>query len=142
MLKKKMRLKIITPRKVKVDEDVRMVIMRSITGDVGILPGHAPYSFVLDYGILRIQSDDMERSIAVYGGVAHVQDSGITVLTEGAEWPDEINVAYAEEIREQAEERLREKQDDMELQHDQVLLRRALVQIEVTSSLTIEEDEE
>ena len=142
MAEKKMRLKIITPKKIKLDEDVHMVIMRSITGDIGILPGHEPYSVILDYGVLRIQDSNNERSLAVYGGLAVMRDNVLTILTEDAEWPDEINAAHAELNREQAEQRLREKLDDMEIQNDQVLLRRALVQIEVSSSLIASQDKD
>jgi len=131
MAEKKMRLKIITPEKVKVDEDVRMVVMRATTGDMGVLPGHMPYSAVLDYGVLRIIDGETERKIAVYGGLAVTQNSVLTILTSDAEWPEEIDLARANLDREHAQQRLREKLDDMEIQHDEILLRRALVRIEI-----------
>ena len=48
------------------------------------------------------------------------------VLTADAEWPGEIDTVHAQFNREQAEQRLREKPDDMEIQNDQVLLRRGI----------------
>ena len=129
----KVRLRIITPEQIKVDEDANMVIIRCITGNMGILPGHEAYSVALDYGILRILHDDIEMRIAVYGGLASIQNDVLTILTNDAEWPEDIDRARAEADREHAERRLQERTDDIEIQHDQVLLRRALVQIEISS---------
>ena len=141
MTDKKLHLKIITPGQTLFDRQVSRVIVRAKTGDMGILPGHAHYSAVLDYGVLRIQEEENERLMAVYGGLAVVQNNQMTILTDDAEWPEEIDLIRANMNREQAEQRLREKLDDMEIQNDQVLLRRALVQIEVSASLhSIEED--
>jgi len=139
---KKVRLRIVTPEQVKVDEDASMIIMRCTTGNMGILPGHEAYSVALDYGILRILRDDVERKIAIYGGLASIQNDVLTILTHDAEWPEDIDRARAEADREHAERRLQERTDDIEIQHDQVLLRRALVQIEVSSHLFDSKDED
>jgi len=129
----KIRLRIVTPNGIKVDEDTGMIVMRCTTGDMGVLPGHEARSAVLNYGVLRILDDDMERRIAVYGGLAIIEKDVLTILTHDAEWPDEIDQARANADREHAERRLQEKVDDIEIQEDLVRLRRALVQIEVSS---------
>ena len=133
MAAKKLRLRIITPAHIKVDEDVDMVIMRCTTGDMGVLAGHEAHSAALVYGTLRILNQGAERRVAVHGGVASIRNNVLTILTNDAEWPEDIDRALAEADREAAERRLQEKADDLEIQHDQVLLRRALVQIEVSS---------
>ena len=141
MAAKKIRLRIVTPAHVKVDEDVDMVIMRATSGDMGVLPGHEARSAALSYGILRILNKDVERWIAVYGGVASIQNDVLTILTNDAEWPEDIDRARAEANREEAERRLQERADDIEIKHDQVLLRRALMQIEVSKyTLDIKEE--
>lgn len=130
----KIRLRIITPTEVKVDLKADMVIMRCTTGDMGVLSGHAPHSAVLNFGVLRILDDGAERKIAVYGGLATVRDDTVTIMANGAEWPEEIDRARADADREHAERRLRERTDDIEIQEDLVRLRRALVQIVVSSN--------
>ena len=130
---KQVQLKIITPEGVKVDERADMVIMRCTTGDLGVLPGHEALSAVLDFGVLRILSGDGERRIAVFGGLAEVRHDVVTVLANAAEWPEDIDRARAEAEHEQAERRLRESLNDLELQSTHALLRRTLVQIEVSS---------
>jgi len=141
MPKKTFRLRVVLPESMKVDEDVEMVIMRCITGDMGVLPGHEPCSAVLRFGVLRIFSGDVQRWMAVYGGLAVIKNNVLTILTQDAEWPEEIDLTRAKADHEHARQRLREKADDMEMQNDQVRLRRSLVQIEVSSYSITNQDE-
>ena len=74
-------------------KEVDMVIMRCSTGDMGILPGRVPVSSVLGTGVLRIFDEDSERHMAVLGGVAHVSDNVVTILSDCAQKPDELDLA-------------------------------------------------
>ncbi|MCL1848236.1 MAG: ATP synthase F1 subunit epsilon [Clostridiales bacterium] len=134
MAAQKIRLLVITPHEQKADEQADMVIMHCTNGYSGILPGHDARSFLLDYGVLRIFDNGEERRIAVFGGVAEIREDVLTILTTGAELPEEINLARAESERERIERRMQENIDDIDIQRDQVLLRRSLVQIEVSAS--------
>ncbi len=128
---KKLHLRIVTPHAVKVDQPADMVIFRSVSGDMGVLPGHEPASAVLDDGILRILCDRSEQRIAVFGGIAAIEDDKVNILTESAEWPWDIDRVRAEQDRQKAELLLQERSDDLKIRSYQVLLRRALVRIEV-----------
>ena len=130
---KKLQLRIITPDAVKVDEPVDMVIMRTSTGDMGILPGREPVSAVLYIGTMRIIADNEERLIAVYGGIAQIQNDEVLIICNGAQWPEEIERDAAHAEHSEAESRLRNAQDKAQIQRDQFAMRRALVQIEVSS---------
>ena len=138
---KTFRLNIITPKGLKVDEEVDLVVLRSIYGDMGIMANHAFFSVALNYSILRFINNGIEQRIAVYGGIATVKDNMLKVLTSGAEWPQEIDLAKAQSDRDHAERRLREKSDDLTIRNDQVLLRRALVQIEISARSLADEEE-
>ncbi|MCL2399477.1 MAG: ATP synthase F1 subunit epsilon [Defluviitaleaceae bacterium] len=138
----KLQLRILTAESVKFDEPVDMVIMRCIVedmgvrsavGDIGILPGHMPLSAVLSISPLRIKNDDNVRIIAVHGGVVNVRDDVVTVMTDMAEWPEEIDLARAEAAKAKAEAEAQNFADDKEIRSNQISLRRALVQIEVSS---------
>jgi F-type H+-transporting ATPase subunit epsilon len=129
----KLQLRVITPENIKLDQECDMVIVRCTTGDMGILPKHEACSAILDIGTLRVFTDDEEQHMAVYGGILQVKDDVVSVLTNGAQWPEDIDRVTAEAEREQAERKLREAGDDMEVQRYQVALRRTLVQIEVSS---------
>lgn len=132
MEKKKLNLKIVTPRGVKIEEKADMIVMRCIDGDMGILPGHEPISAAMGDGILRIINDGAEQKIAVFGGVAVVKNDTINLITSIAQRPGEIDLSRAESDREQMLELMQEKSEDAKMQSYQVFLRRALVRIEVT----------
>jgi len=140
---KQFRLRVITPTETKIDQPVNMVIMRCLDGDMGILQGHQPYLCVLDIGVLRIQTRrKRERKLAIFGGIAEVYPDELVIVTDEAHWPKDIDKDRAEEAREHLERVIQEKTDDRELALDQILLRRALVKIEVGSlPLDSEEDE-
>jgi len=133
MASEKLRLRVATPNNTKFDESADMVIMRCITGDMGVLPEHEPCSAVLDYGVLRILKDGDERRMAVFGGIAQVRDNVVNILANDAQWPEEIDMSLVEAQREKAERRMQESVDDLEIQRDQVLVRRTLVQTEVSA---------
>jgi F-type H+-transporting ATPase subunit epsilon len=132
MDEKKVHLRIVTPHEVKVDQAADMVIFRCVNGDMGVLPGHEPTAAVLDDGILRILNAGAERRIAVFGGIAEVKDDAVNILTSSAEWPEDVDRARAENDRRQAELLLQEQTDNLKIQSYQVLLRRALVRIEIS----------
>ena len=143
MADKKLHLRILTSENVKIDEQVDMVIMRCITevigtksavGDIGIMPGHVDCSMVLGINAFRIINDGKERQLAVYGGVATVENNVVTVLTEKAEWPEEIDQKLAEANLEKAKGDMENiTSDDISFRRNEILLRRSNVQIEVSS---------
>ena len=133
MSKNKLRLRIITPELTKFDDEAELVIVRTIEGEIGFMANHMACSAVLDYGALRIFNDDVERRIAVFGGISQMNENVLTVLANDAQWPEDIDLALVEAEREQTERRLQESVDDLEIQKDQVLMRRTLVQIEVSA---------
>ena len=134
MAENKITLKIVTPTRELYNSPVDMVIMRTKSGDVGILHGHQPMVTVLDYGILRIQNDgDEELKATVFGGFAEIDSETITILSDAAEWPDEIDVHRAQAAKERAEKRLREQNTDTDLMRVQLSLRRALIRLDVTN---------
>ncbi|MGI6238969.1 MAG: ATP synthase F1 subunit epsilon [Christensenellales bacterium] len=131
MSENKLHLRIVTPHAVKVDQPADMVVFRTVTGDMGVLPGHEPTSAVLGDGILRIKENGDVQRVAVFGGIAAIENNKVNILTESAEWPWDIDRVRAEQDRQKAEQLLQERADDLNIRSYQVLLRRALVRIEV-----------
>lgn len=133
MAKEKLHLKVTTPDCVMFDDDAEMIIMRCITGDMGIMPKREACSAVLDYGILRIIDNGSEKRMAVFGGIAQVKDDLVTIIANDAQWPEDIDLAQAESLRDTTSQLISEQTDGLEIQKEQVTLRRALVQIEVSA---------
>jgi F-type H+-transporting ATPase subunit epsilon len=81
------------------------VYARTVEGQIGILPRHAPLLAELAPGwVVRIQNEnEPELRVAVHGGFLSVRPDGVSVLAEMAETADEIDVARAREALRKAE---------------------------------------
>ena len=84
-------VKVITPDKIVWDQPVQEVILPSKTGQLGILPGHAPLLTALDIGVMRVRAGNDWVSIAVMGGFAEVEKDEVKVLVNSAEEGTTIN---------------------------------------------------
>lgn len=131
MAEKKTLLKIITPDRNFFDEEVDMVIFRTIQGDMGVLPGHAPLTTILSIGIIRIKQGEEEKRATLIGGFAEIQPDRITILADAAEWHEEIDKERAEAAKRRAEERLTKKTEDINVARAEAALKRALVRLEL-----------
>lgn len=79
----------------------KMVIARTLDGELGILPGHIPVLGVLESGPVRINTREGETIVAaVHGGFLSVAHDVVTLLAEVAELADEIDVARAQKALE------------------------------------------
>lgn len=78
---------LVTPERLIRSEDVHMVVVPGSEGEFGVLEGHAPFMSTIRNGELAIyRSDNAEpERIAIEGGFAEVNASGLTVLAEKAE---------------------------------------------------------
>jgi len=129
MADNKIRLKIVTPVKEMYDKDVDMVIMRASTGEMGVLHGHQPLTATLGYGLLTIKDGDNEIKATLFGGFVDVQPDCVTILSDAAEWPDEIDVERALHAKERAERRISGGGADIDVMRAELALRRALLRI-------------
>ena len=136
--KKRLRLRIVTPTKTTLDQEVDMVIMQAIDGELGVLRGHEPLATVLAKGVLRYYDDEKIEQIALFGGMAEISEEEVIVLADIAEHPDEIDNERARLAEERARRRLAEKKADLDEHRAKAALRKALVRQELTGKLTQE----
>jgi F-type H+-transporting ATPase subunit epsilon len=137
---KKLRLKIITPTKSVFDRDVDMVIMQTIDGQIGVMPGHAPIVNVLGYGLLRAYIEEEVENFAIFGGFCDINQQGATVLADIAEHPSEIDAERAKRALDRAERRIKEHKADMDEKRAKAAMRKALVRLELSGIPTITEE--
>lgn len=122
------KLRIVTPTGELYNDDANMVIIRGANGDIGVLKGHQPLTTTLDYGLLKIKTGEKELVSTLFGGFADIQPDCITILTDSAEWIDDIDVKRAEKAKERAEERLKSK-DNIDVMRAELALKRAMLRI-------------
>lgn len=124
-------LKIITPERIFYEGPVKMVEFNTVEGEIGVLPGHIPMTVIVKPGVLTITEEAGEKVAALHAGFAEILQYQVTILAEVIEWPEEIDESRAQEAKERAEERLREKKPELDTARAEVALRRALTRIEV-----------
>ncbi len=99
-------LEIVTPERLAYSDDVDMVLVPGIEGELGILPHHTPLASLLGYGELRIRKDGQEESFAIVGGFLQVRPDKVVVMAETASLASEIDLERAQEARKEAERAL------------------------------------
>jgi|SRR5699024_2390750 len=126
-------LEIVTPDKKFFEEEVEMLTVSGIEGELGILKNHIPLVTPLAIGKVRIKlKDGTSRTAAVAEGYLDVQKDKTTIVTDAAEWPDEIDVKRAELAKKRAEERIKQKQDNVDYTRAEVALKKAINRIQIS----------
>lgn len=126
-------LEIVTPDRLFFSEKVEMVIVRGLEGDLAVLKGRTPITTPLKIGQVRITQNGNERIAAVVNGYISVLGDKTTIVTEAAEWPEEIDVKRAEEAKRRAEELIQKANDDIDIIRAELALKRALNRLNTSS---------
>ena len=90
-------VRVISPDKTVWDAEAEEVVLPSTTGQLGILSGHAPMLTALDIGVMRVRASKNApwQAIALLGGFAEVDENEVTILVNGAERGDKIQLEEA-----------------------------------------------
>ncbi len=99
-------VRVIAPDQTVWDDNADEVILPSTTGQLGILTGHAPLLTAVDTGVLRVRSKNKWTPIVLMGGFAEVEANEVTILVNGAERGDSINLEEARTAYSQAQAKL------------------------------------
>jgi len=126
-----MKLEIVTPDGKAYSDDVEMVTLTGVQGEMGILPQHVHLMTKLVPGELVVRKGGRDSFVAVGGGLVEVTGTRVSVLTDMAVAADRIDEAKAEEARLRAEARLREKLSAEEVASTNASLARSLAQLRV-----------
>lgn len=80
-----LKLKVISPVDLLLDEDIQMVFLPSLEGFLGIYPGHRPLFVALGQGYLTYKRSDVEKKISVQGGYAEILPDRVLVFVKQSE---------------------------------------------------------
>ena len=127
-------LKIVTPDGLIFDGQAEELIVRTTSGDLGILAGHINCVAPLGMGRATVITDGKRRYAACIGGMVTVVGGIVTLVPTTFEWAESIDAARAEASQARAEKILQKKDaSDTEIQLAQARLHRALVRKSVAS---------
>ena len=121
-------LTIVTPDGLQFEGQVEELVVRTTTGDIGILAGHMNCVAALGMGRATVIQDGKKRYGACIGGMLSVMDGKATLVPTTFEWAEDIDVARAEASLERAKKTLNDKSSsNTDLRLAEARLRRALV---------------
>lgn len=125
-------LKVVTPVRLVLEEQVEELTAPGPLGQLGILPDHAALMTTLEVGQLGYRKSGAAAVVTVTGGYAEVLDNVVTVLANAAEFPHEIDTARAEDAKARAERALGEggQTDEDRLAAARAALQRAVLRLD------------
>ena len=126
-----LKLEIITPEEIAYSEDVQMVTLPGVEGQMGVFPQHVPLMTQMVPGEIIVRKDNQDHSFAVGEGLIEIMSDHVAVLTDMAVAADKIDEAKVEEARRRAEARLQEKLSDEEVAAVNSSLARSIAQLHV-----------
>ena len=128
---KTLNLQIVTPEGIAYSDDVEMVGLFSVDGQIGILPNHIRLMTQMMPGEMTLRKDGQMKFLAVGEGLVEVTRDRVAILTDMAVAAETIDEAKAEEARRRAEARLQEKISAEEAASVNASLARSLAQLHV-----------
>ncbi len=126
-------LEIVTPDARVYSDTIDSVVIPTVEGEVGILPGHIPLLTQVEHGELRVSKGSETLFLAISGGFAEIVGDRVQVLAEHAITEEKIDEKAVEEALRRAEKELEEAKhlDPQQYEHLQGLVRYSGVQLAV-----------
>ena len=129
------RLKIVTPDGLQFDGQAEELIVRTTSGDMGILAGHINCVAPLGMGRATVVCEGKKRYAACIGGMVSVVNGDVTLVPTTFEWSENIDAARAERSYQKAQRILQDKAaTDTDVKLAEARLKRALVRKSVAST--------
>lgn len=131
----KFNLKVVTPKRVIIEEQADSITLPSKSGEITILARHIPLFSLLVDGIIKIKNDKEEKYFAIGGGYVETDGSEVTVLVSRAHGQDELDEKSVLEARNKAEKDLSEITDVIERNEAMATLRRSIVDLKLLTKV-------
>ncbi len=126
-----LRLEIVTPEATVYSQDVEMVTLPAVSGQMGVLPQHVRLMTQIVPGEMIVRKDGHDDFLAVGEGLVEVTNERVSIVTNMAVAVESIDEAAAEEARQRAAARLKEKLSSEEVASVNASLARSLAQLNV-----------
>ena len=126
-------LEIVTPEAKVYSDTIDSVVVPTVEGEIGVLPGHIPLLTQVEHGELRVTKGGTTQWLVVGGGFAQIDGDRVRVLAEHAITEEKIDEHAVEAAMKRAEDELKaaKDMDPQQYEHLQSLVRYAGVQLAV-----------
>lgn len=129
-------IRVLTPTRVICSTTADEVVLPGLTGQVGVLDGHAALITALDTGLLRIKLEEKWTPIILCGGLAEIDRNRVTVLVNDVEELIDIELSEATQELEKATLAVEEAETDKGLLDASVELKKATAKLEAMNYLS------
>jgi len=126
-----LKLEIVTPTATVYSEDVELVTLPGVEGQMGIYPQHVRLMTQLSPGEMIVHKNGHDEFLAVGEGLVEITGDRVAIVTDMAVAAENIDEARAEEARQRAVGRLREKLSSQEIASVNAALARSVAQLNV-----------
>jgi F-type H+-transporting ATPase subunit epsilon len=126
-----LKLEIVTPDGQAYSEDVEMVTIPGVEGEMGIYPQHVPVVTQIVPGELLVRKDGRDQLLAIGEGFVEITAERVAIMADMAIRAENIDEAKAEDARRRAEARLAEHLDEEEAAVVNAALAHSLAQLKV-----------
>nr|QUG10573.1 ATP synthase CF1 epsilon subunit [Hymenophyllum wrightii] len=123
-------LRVMAPNRIVWNSEVREIISSTNSGQIGILPNHAPLLTALDMGVLKIRYDGQWCTMALMGGFAMVDNNQVTILVNEAERATEIDPDEAQRTFQTAKANLTQAEGKKKIIEANLAFKRAKARLE------------
>jgi F-type H+-transporting ATPase subunit epsilon len=126
-------LEIVTPEAKVYSDTIDSVVIPTVEGEIGVLPGHIPLLTQVEQGELRVSKGATTQFLAISGGFAQIDGDQVRVLAEQAITEEKIDENAVEAAMKRAEQELKDAKniDPQQYEHLQSLVRYSGVQLAV-----------
>jgi len=127
---------VLTPNRIIWDSEVKEIVLSTNSGQIGVLPNHAPIATAVDIGLLRIRLNDQWLTVALMGGFARISNNEITILGNDAEMNTDIDPEEAQQALEIAEANLSKARGKRQVIEANLAVRRARTRVEAVNVIS------
>nr|YP_009547476.1 ATP synthase CF1 epsilon subunit [Cheilanthes micropteris]AYW15472.1 ATP synthase CF1 epsilon subunit [Cheilanthes micropteris] len=128
-------LRVMAPNRIVWNSEVWEIILSTSSGQIGILPNHAPLLTALDMGVLKIRSDGQWSAMALMGGFAMIDNNRVTILVNEAERASEIDPDEAQKSFQTAQAELATAEGKKRLIEANLAFKRAKARLEASTTV-------
>ena len=127
----KFHFEMITPDGKKIEDDIEILNVVTSSVALGVMAHHIPLIAIVEISHLKYKTDGNSYDFAIAGGVLNVKKEGVTLLADGFETKEEIDVERATRAKERAEERLSSKQENIDYKRAEIALKKAINRLSI-----------
>lgn len=130
---KKLHLKIVTPERIILEEDVDQVTLPTMEGEITVLPGHIAIISALKAGDIVAVSNGEHIPVAVVGGFIEFKNNELAVLADFAENVSELTESVVEKAKAKAAElqAAKDRGEVVDFEHFEAELERSLNRVKI-----------